>query len=210
MEEKQIVAALAKAKQQFRQPKQSGLNTFFKGPSNPRGTPYSTAADIDAAISEALTSNGFAPMTVHPTRVDDMWFAEGRLRHKSGDEIFASVPLFFAKQDMQGFKSALTYAHRMLLICLTGALGGCDDDDANAVSQPPEQKPAAKNPRAVLEAAATENELRKALADRNEELAQKLLAKFRLFAKRGEIDVDLLQRAEKAYERAFAEEVVHG
>jgi|688.fasta_scaffold01126_19 hypothetical protein len=210
MEEKAIVAALAKAKQQFRQPKQSGLNTFFKGPSNPRGTPYSTVGDIDAAISEALTANGFAPMTVHPRLVDGLWFAEGCLRHRSGEEINASVPLFFSKQDMQGFKSALTYAHRMLLICLTGALSGCDDDDANAVSQPQEVKPAAKNPRAVLEAAATENELRKALAERNAELSQRLLDKFRLFAKRGEVDQELLHRAEQAYERAFAEEVVNG
>lgn len=209
MSEKEIVAALAKAKQQFRQPKQSGLNTFFKTPANPKGTPYSTAGDIDAAISEAMTANGFAPMTVHPMRVDDMWFAEGRLRHSSGDEIYASVPLFFSKQDMQGFKSALTYAHRMLLICLTGALSGCDDDDANAVSQQ-DVKPAQRNPRAVLEAAAVENDLRKALADRNEEMSQKLLNKFRLFVKRGEADADLLARAEKAYERAFAEEVVHG
>jgi len=202
----EMIEALAKAKGSFKNPKQSGVNTFFKSQSHPRGMPYSTAADIDEAISAALTANGFAPVTVHPRCVDGVWCAEGVLRHKSGEQIQAEVPLFLSKADMQGFKSALTYAHRMLLICLTGALSGCDDDDANTVAGN-QQQPAAKNPRAVLEAATVENDLRKALSDGNEELAQKLLAKFRLYAARGEIDRDLLQRAERAYEKAFAEEV---
>jgi hypothetical protein len=202
-----IVADLAKAKAHFQRPRQSGINTFFKNAQNPKGMPYSTAADIDEATSASLIAHGFAPITIHPWQKDGHWFAGGILRHVSGDDIRADVPLYMTKHDMQSFKSALTYAHRMLLICLTGALGGCEDDDANTAAQPASTP--AKNPRAVLESAAAENDLRKALADRNADLSRASLAKLRLYARRGEIDADLLARAERAYERAFAEEAAN-
>lgn len=203
-----IVADLAKAKEKFQRPKQSGINACFKSQYFPKGLPYSTASDIDEAISSSLSAHGFAPITVHPRCVDGAWFAMGVLRHQGGEDIRAEVPLYMQKHDMQSFKSALTYAHRMLLVCLTGVLSGCEDDDANAVVQPQQsQQVVAKNPRALAESKAAQNDLRMALAEGNEELSQKSLDKLRLYARRGEIDAELLARAEKAYQRAFEQEV---
>jgi hypothetical protein len=205
-QEDQLAAALARAKASFRVAQQTGRNPFFKTPANPQGAPYATTADIDAAISSALSAEGFAPVTVHPRLVDGHWIARGVLRHKSGQDIQAEVPLFIGKQDMQGFKSALTYAQRMLIVCLTGCVSGADDDDGNAAvnNQPAAVK--GNSAKRAVDSMTAENELRKALADGDEPAAKKALDKVRLRAKRKEIDEDLLHRAEAAYDKAFPKE----
>jgi hypothetical protein len=205
-EQDQLSAALAKAKASFRVASQSGHNPFFKSPAHPKGAPYSTTADIDAAISQALSAEGFAPVTVHPRREDGQWIAQGVLRHRSGQQITAEVPMFLQKQDMQGFKSALTYAQRMLIVCLTGCVSGADDDDGNAATQPAQQKgdPA----RRAVQGMTVEAELRRAIDQGDEANARVLMDKVRLRAKRKEIEADLLQRAEAAFDKAFPKEEV--
>jgi hypothetical protein len=198
---------LAKAKAKFKVAKMSGINTFFKSPANPKGTPYATTADIDAAITEALSSEGFAPVTVHPAVIEGEWFAKGVLRHKMGGQIEATVPMFLVKRDMQGFKSALTYAQRMLLICLTGVVSAGDDDDGNAAVATTEQPAKA---RLAVNGMTAENELRKALSAGDQSAAKLALDKVRLRARRGEVDAELLQRAEAAFDKAFAMEVTNG
>jgi len=206
-----LAEALAKAKAKFKVAAQTGRNTFFKTPRHPDGAPYSTVQDVDAAISDALTSEGFAPVTVHPMQEGGEWIAKGVLRHKSGESISACVPMLVQKRDMQGWKSALTYAQRMLIVCLTGCVSGESDDDANAAVEPPKGASAEKTDRSRQIAAGmtAEAELRKAIDAGDEAAATKALAKVQLRAKRKEIDAGLAQRAQAAFDKAFEKEVVN-
>lgn len=206
--ESELAAALSRAKAAFRVAQQSGHNPFFKSATHPKGAPYSTTADIDAAISQALCAEGFAPVTVHPRRDEIGWVAQGVLRHKSGQSISSEVPMFIQKADMQGFKSALTYAQRMLIVCLTGCVSGADDDDGNAASQPQAKSHGDPVKRAV-QGMTAEAELRQAIDAGDEKKARVCLDKVRLRAKRKEIDDGLLQRAEAAFAKAFEEEPVN-
>lgn len=205
----QLAEALARAKSKFKVARKSGVNTFFKSADHPKGSPYSTVQDVDEAISEALCAEGFAPITVHPFKDGEEWNARGVLRHKSGRSIDAVVPMIVVKRDMQGWKSALTYAQRMLTVILTGCVSGEVDDDANATVAPQQQsrQTAAQT---VANGMTAEAELRKALDDGDEAAATKALAKVKLRAKRKEIDPAVAERAEAAFEKAFAKEVVHG
>lgn len=208
--ENELAAALSRAKAAFRVAQQSGHNPFFKSPTHPKGAPYSTTADIDAAISQALCAEGFAPVTVHPRRDEIGWIAEGVLRHKSGQSISAEVPMLIQKQDMQGFKSALTYAQRMLIVCLTGCVSGADDDDGNATIHPQVQSQPKGDPaKRAVQGMTAEAELRQAIDAGDEKKARVCLDKVRLRAKRKEIDEGLLQRAEAAFAKAFEEEPVN-
>lgn len=209
LEVNQLAAALARAKASFRVAQQSGHNPFFKSANHPKGAPYSTTADIDAAISQALCAEGFAPVTVHPRREDGGWVAEGVLRHKSGQSISSEVPMFIQKQDMQGFKSALTYAQRMLIVCLTGCVSGADDDDGNAASQPQSQQSKGDPARRAVQGMTAEAELKAAINAGDAAKARVCLDKVRLRAKRQEIDEGLLHRAEAAFEKAFSEEPIN-
>ena len=203
-----LAEALAKAKAKFKVAAQTGRNPFFKSPAHPQGSPYSTLQDVDAAISDALTSEGFAPITIHPSRVGEDWVAIGVLRHKCGQQIQAQVPLFVSKRDMQGFKSALTYAQRMLTVILTGCVSGEADDDGNA-SVAPQQQSRQDTAQTVANGMTAEAELRKALDSGDRGSAIKALAKVRLRAKRREIDPGVAERAAAAFDKAFPEEVVN-
>lgn len=205
----EFAAALARAKSKFRVARKSGVNTFFKSPDHPKGAPYSTVQDVDEAISEALCSEGFAPITVHPYREGEDWIARGVLRHKSGAQIHADVPLLIQKRDMQGWKSALTYASRMLIVALTGCVSGEADDDGNASVDQPRQSAHRDTSRQVAEGMTAEAELRKALNDGDEAAATKALAKVKLRAKRKEIDPAVAARAEAAFNAAFEKETAN-
>ena len=203
-----LAEALAKAKSKFRVARKSGVNTFFKSPDHPKGAPYSTVQDVDEAISEALCAEGFAPITVHPFKDGEEWIARGILRHKSGQQIHADVPLLITKRDMQGWKSAMTYASRMLIVALTGCVSGEADDDGNATVAPQQSRPDAA--RQAVNGMTAEAELRKALESGDEEAATKALAKVKLRAKRKEIDPAVAERAEAAFNRTFEKETVNG
>lgn len=203
----ELAAALAKAKLKFRVARKSGVNTFFKSPDHPKGAPYSTVQDVDDAISSALCEEGFAPVTVHPYRHGEEWIARGILRHKSGQQIYADVPLLITKRDMQGWKSAMTYASRMLIVALTGCVSGEADDDGNATVAPQKQSAPRDTSRQVAEGMTAEAELRVALNAGDEAAATKALAKVKLRAKRREIDPAVAERAEAAFHKAFEKEV---
>lgn len=204
----EFAASLAKAKSKFRVARKSGVNTFFKSPDHPRGAPYSTVQDVDEAISEALCAEGFAPITVHPFRDGDEWIARGILRHKSGSQIHADVPLLITKRDMQGWKSAMTYASRMLIVALTGCVSGEADDDGNATVAP-QQQSRPDTARQAANGMTAEAELRVALDSGDEAAATKALAKVKLRAKRKEIDPAVAVRAEAAFDKVFAKETAN-
>lgn len=54
---------------------------------------------------------------------------------ESGEQLMADAPLLFAKQDMQGFGAAVTYARRYAWASVCG-IADEEDDDGNAASAP--------------------------------------------------------------------------
>jgi hypothetical protein len=131
---KNIAAALVKAQRAFGPALKDKNNPAFR----------SKYADLGAcidAVQDALNSNGIA--LLQQTREDATGVTvETVLLHESG-ESWASGPLHVpaAKQDPQGYGSALTYARRYSLMAACGIAP--EDDDGNAASKPQPTKTAA-------------------------------------------------------------------
>lgn len=129
---KQVSAALVKAQRAFGPALKSSTNPHFK----------SRYADLSAcieAVIDGLHANGLALVQKqHPH--DGGVSVETIFIHESGEHLSAgilSVPA--AKQDPQGYGSALTYARRYSLMAACGIAP--EDDDGNAASKP-RQSPA--------------------------------------------------------------------
>lgn len=140
---KQIATAFIKAKKSFGPALKSANNPHFK-------TRYADLAACLEAVDDALLENGIA---LYQETFEDATgvTVETVLLHESGEAIRSGklhVPA--AKQDPQGYGSALTYARRYSLMAACGI--AAEDDDGNAASRPPTPKPAAK-PAAITEVA---------------------------------------------------------
>jgi hypothetical protein len=122
-EHKNIYMALAAA--------QTEMGTVKKGSTNPAfKSKYADLADVVAAVSPALNAQGIAFFHV-ATSVDGDRVMRTVLAHGPSETMIqCDVPLIVNKQDMQGYKSATTYAKRIGLESLTGVAPA--DDDANA------------------------------------------------------------------------------
>lgn len=195
---KALAEGLAKAKAKFKVAKQSGRNPFFKSQDKKDGSHFSTMADIDEACSAALSAEGFAPVTVQPLVMDGQMVAYGVLRHKSGEWIAGYIPLINAKGDMQGLKSAMTYAQRMLTISLTGCVSGEDDDGNGTVGATDANKAQVK----AMEAMAA---MREAAEANDETKARKVLAHIRLREGEKALPKGTVDRAQQMFDDAFAE-----
>jgi len=164
-----IAPAFIKAKQAFGPALKDKTNPAFR----------SKYADLGAcidAVEDALLANDIAMM--QETFLDDNGITvETVFLHSSGETIRGGklhVPA--AKQDPQGYGSALTYARRYSLMAACGI--AAEDDDGNAASQPqkPQGKPIPPKPAAkptevdlmpflaALDAAATLDELKATFA----------------------------------------------
>jgi hypothetical protein len=134
-EHKNIYMALAAA--------QTEMGTVKKGSTNPAfKSKYADLADVVAAVSPALNAQGIAFFHV-ATSVDGERVMRTVLAHGPSDtQITCDVPLIVNKQDMQGYKSATTYAKRIGLESLTGVAPEDDDGNAAARSAPARQAPA--------------------------------------------------------------------
>ena len=123
---KQIATALVKAQKAFGPALKTNTNPAFR----------SKYADLSAcieAVVDALNDNGIAML--QQTRQDDTGVTvETLFLHESGEQI-TSGPLHVpaAKQDPQGYGSALTYARRYSLMAACGIAP--EDDDGNAASK---------------------------------------------------------------------------
>lgn len=122
-----IASALVKAQKAFGPALKDKTNPAFR----------SKYADLGAcieAVMDALNSNGIALIQKqHPH--DGGVTVETVFVHESGEVFSAgmlSVPA--AKQDPQGYGSALTYARRYSLMAACGIAP--EDDDGNAASKP--------------------------------------------------------------------------
>ena len=125
---KNIAAALAAAQLQMGRAVKDAKNTHFKNK-------YADLASVMDACMSALNRNGIA--VIQPTMEDEIGrYVETRLIHAdSGDSLACRVPLIIAKNDMQGYGSAVTYARRYGLMSMAGIAPEDDDGNAAAKSQ---------------------------------------------------------------------------
>lgn len=149
VEHKNIHMALAAAQAEMGGVKKGSVNPAFK-------SKYADLADVVQAVSGPLNSAGIAfyhvPATVEGERVMRTVLAHGA----SDTQIACDVPLIVSKQDMQGYKSATTYAKRIGLESLTGIAPEDDDGQAAARAAPrhedrPAQAAAKGNSRELYE-----------------------------------------------------------
>lgn len=118
-----LAAALAKV--------QAQMPTVGKGKTANTGSfsyKYADLADVQAAVLPLLAENDLA-FIVTPQAASGGFEVAAMLVHSSGEFIDAALPLF--GRTSQEIGSALTYARRYLLGCLTGVVTD-DDDDGQA------------------------------------------------------------------------------
>lgn len=123
-----IYSALLKARAKFATPEKNASNDHFK-------SKYATLDAVFKAAMGPLNENGivvFQPISGNETG----YFVKTILWHTpSGSSIETEVPMLMGKQDMQGFKSASTYARRIGFENLTGLAPSDEDDDAETVRE---------------------------------------------------------------------------
>jgi hypothetical protein len=134
---KSIYAALAKAQIEMGPALKDSTNPAFK-------SKYADLASVMAACLPALNSNGIA--VIQPTTDEEgARYVKTILAHESGETLECRVPLIVAKNDMQGYGSAVTYARRYGLMSMAGIAP--EDDDGNAAAKaPPKDEPRASGP----------------------------------------------------------------
>ena len=144
---KSIYAALAAA--------QTTMGPALKDSSNPAfKSKYADLASVMAACLPALNAHGIA--VFQPTDEENgQRYVKTVLAHESGETLECRVPLIVAKNDMQGYGSAVTYARRYGLMSMAGIAPEDDDGNAAAKAPPPkqEQAPVDRGPTAMQIAA---------------------------------------------------------
>jgi hypothetical protein len=113
---------------------QAGMGKVVKGATNPAfKSKYADLGDVVSVAVPALNEQGIAMFHM---MVRDEYGAVMRtmLVHGASEtSVSCDVPLIINKQDMQGMKSATTYAKRIGLESLTGIAP--EDDDGNAAAK---------------------------------------------------------------------------
>lgn len=125
---------------------QAEMGPVVKGAVNPHfRSKYADLSDVMQVALPALNKNGIAAW--HSTVIaDGTTIMRTTLSHGESDtHINCDVPLIVAKNDMQGMKSATTYAKRIGIESLTGIAP--EDDDGNAAAKaPPKQEQRQQKP----------------------------------------------------------------
>lgn len=91
---------------------------------------YAGLPDVSAAVMPLLSKHGLS-FSVCPRIGEHGGEVVGILLHESGERLEAALPLF--GRQAQEIGSALTYARRYLLGCMTGVV--TDDDDDGSLAQ---------------------------------------------------------------------------
>ena len=140
---KNIYMALAAA--------QSQMGPVFKGAVNPHfKSKYADLADVMQVATPALNAEGIATWASIVT-LEGEKFMRTTLSHGETDtHITCDVPLLVNKNDMQGMKSATTYAKRIGIESLTGIAP--EDDDGNAAASAPPKEPTGPSAKAINDA----------------------------------------------------------
>lgn len=121
---KNVYAALAAAQMEMGKAIKDAENPHFR-------SKYADLSAVVDAVRPALNAHGIAFFHI-PLQNEFGHVMQTILYHgESETSITADVPLILGKQDMQGYKSATTYAKRIGLESVTG-IAPEDDDDGNA------------------------------------------------------------------------------
>jgi hypothetical protein len=140
---KNIYEALAAAQGEFGKVTKGATNPAFK-------SKYASLADVASVVIPVMNTHGCA--VLHYV-VDGNAMRTEFVHGASETKVACDVPLIVDKNNMQGMKSATTYAKRIGLESLSGIAP--EDDDGNAAaSAPPRQKEEA--PALITDAQLTE------------------------------------------------------
>lgn len=143
---KNIASAFVKAQKGFAPALKTNTNPHFR-------SKYVALDGCIEAVIDALNANGIALM--QPTHQDETGVTvETLFIHESGETLSGGklhVPA--AKQDAQGYGSALTYARRYSLMAACGIAP--EDDDGNAASRR-ETKVVTQEPKTLTQAQVSE------------------------------------------------------
>ena len=132
-EHKNIYAALCAAQSEF--------GTVTKGANNPAfKTKYANLSDVAGVVIPVLNRHGVA-VTSSMVCADGERAMRTEFVHANTEtRVSCDVPLIVNKNDMQGMKSATTYAKRIGLESLSGIAP--EDDDGNAAAKATPQRTA--------------------------------------------------------------------
>ena len=142
-EHKSIYAALAAAQQEFGQVVKGAVNPAFC-------SKYADLADVANVVIPTMNKNGCA--VLHYLVGENLSVMRTEFVHFSTDtKLTCDVPLIVDKNNMQGMKSATTYAKRIGLESLSGIAPEDDDGNAASASRPTQQPSPAKTAAASRE-----------------------------------------------------------
>lgn len=125
----ELAKAIAKAQAEMKPVKRENENPFFK-------SKYADLASVWEAI-KPFQANGIAVTQMPFDAGEGMIGITTQLTHESGEWMNGSLALPLSKADAQGVGSAITYARRYALGCLTGVVTEEDDDGNLAVTPGP-------------------------------------------------------------------------
>lgn len=133
---KHIAAALVKAQKEFGPALKTSTNPHFR-------TKYADLSACIEAVIDGLNNNGIYLMQLNEEREGGVCIQTVFI-HESGEQLTAgSLFVPAAKQDPQGYGSALTYARRYSLMAACGIAP--EDNDANS-AKAPAPRPAVVSP----------------------------------------------------------------
>lgn len=133
---KNVYAALTAAQLEFGTVTKGSVNPAFK-------SKYADLSDVASVVIPVLARHGVC--VLHYLTGDDLGAMRTEFVHGESDtRVACDVPLIVDRNNMQGMKSATTYAKRIGLESLSGVAP--DDDDGNAASKaPPKPKQASRD-----------------------------------------------------------------
>jgi hypothetical protein len=120
---KNVFVALAAAQAEMEAVRKGSVNPAFK-------SRYADLSDVMQAVLPALNRHGLALFHTMDLARDQPAMVTVLSHGESDTQIECPVPLIVVKNDMQGMKSAITYAKRIGAESVTGTAP--DDDDGNA------------------------------------------------------------------------------
>lgn len=124
---KNIYEALCAAQQEFGTVQKGSTNPAFK-------SKYADLADVAGVVIPTLARNGVC--VVHYFTGENLGAMRTEFVHGASEtRVACDVPLVVDKNNMQGMKSATTYAKRIGLESLSGVAP--EDDDGNAAAKAP-------------------------------------------------------------------------
>ena len=205
---KELTAALSKAQSEFPTIAYDRTNEHLR-------SKYATFQGCCAALRAPLTSNGFALPHYQPCIIDGQWVLLGVLRHVSGEFVAGTVPLLNHPQvridrktgevtetppNMQGMGAAMTYAKRQLLLALTGAWVGEDDEDGE--DSKPQAAVQPDHARSVVDGMVLESRAMTAI-ERGKDDADKAMAYVKLQVHQGKAPKSVYERLASVYSKKW-------